>query len=111
MIFLKDLLESLHGCDIRLQSASCLIVQFLFLQEDGYYDEKHRVHFDQKYNIKFVFTFYSYKCVFHIMSAYKIRHRIELVWTCWTDGPQRNTNCVCLQRVVDRRVYLIQFEK
>ena len=111
MIFLKDLFKSLYGCDIRLQSAPRLIVQFPFSQEHGYYEENNRVHFDQKHDIRFVLTFHSYKCVFHIMDAYKIRHRIELVWTCWTDGPQRNTYCVCLKKVVDRRVYLIQFEK
>ena len=111
MIFLKDLFKSLHGCDVRLQSVPCLILQFLFSQEHGYYEENHRVHFDQKYNIRFVLTFHSYKCVFYIMGAYKIRHRNELVWTCRTDGPQRNTNCVRLKKVVDLRVYLIQFEK
>ena len=59
----------------------CLIVHFPFSQEHGYYEENHRVHSDQKYNIRFVLTFHSYKCVFHIMGAYKIRDRIELVWT------------------------------
>ena len=48
MIFRKDLPKRLHGCDIRLQSAPCVIVQFLFSQEHGYYEETHRVHFDQK---------------------------------------------------------------
>ena len=43
----------MHGCDIRLQSAPCLIVQFPFSQEHGYYEENNRVHFDQKHDIRF----------------------------------------------------------
>ena len=109
MIFLKDLFKSLHGCYIRLQSVPCLIVQFLFSQEHGYYKQNHKVQIDQKHDIRLRLTFHSYKCVFHIMGAYKIRHCIELVWTCWTDGPQRNTYCVCLKNI-NRRVYLIQMK-
>ena len=98
MIFWKYLLKRLHGCDIRLQCAPCLIDQFLFSQEHGYYKQIHRIQFDQKHDMRSVLTFHSYKCVFHIMGAYKVRQSIDLVWTWWTSWRTPEKYLLCMSK-------------